>query len=357
MRTIPGIAPVHIFSLFILSSGFINHVMILPLVLSASGRDAWISVLICIIPYIVWIFLITATLKRLKEEALLDYLERCHGKSFAKMTAMVFFLYFLLNSMITFRDTITWTKTNYLYDTPLVILAILLGLICFAGTVKGIKELSIIAVIILPIVALLGVFIAVGNIQHKDYSVLFPIMEDGVLSTLRGCVYAFSGLAELCTLLFLKPFTTKTLKPIKITVVSIILIGLMIGPLMGAIAEFGPREATHLRYPAYEQWKLLTISSDITRMDFLSIFQWISGSFIRICLLAVLAFQILSPKRKRKWLILFFFVISITYTVLPLSDYTVFQLLYRYIYPIFLLVIVPFILIISSMILFGRHAS
>ena len=46
MRIQPGVAPLHIYVLLILSSGLVNHVLIIPVILSASGRDAWVSILL-----------------------------------------------------------------------------------------------------------------------------------------------------------------------------------------------------------------------------------------------------------------------------------------------------------------------
>ena len=47
-----------------------------------------------------------------------------------------------------------------------------------------------------------------------------------------------------------------------------ILVGLTLGPLIGAITEFGPNEATKQRYPAYEEWGLVTIGRYIEHLDF-----------------------------------------------------------------------------------------
>ncbi|MFG6496568.1 endospore germination permease [Fictibacillus sp. UD] len=351
MRIQSGVAPIHIYFLLILSSGLVNHVLIIPVILSASGRDAWISILLSLIPYIFFILLIGSVLKKLGNQNLLDFIKKQLGPVPFYLLSGVFILYFFLNATITFRDTITWTKTNYLMDSPPLVLCILLGLLCFIGTYKGIQELSIVAMIVLPLVVTFGFFIAIGNIQHKDYSMLLPIAENGWSPVLKGGVYVLSGLTELSTLLFLVHYTHKTLKWTHIFFVSFVLMGLMLGPTMAAIAEFGPYEANKLRYPAFEQWKLLTISKEITRMDFLSIFQWISGAFIRVSLLMFLVTKLIYVKKHRIWVVASLYLLAVAYTLAPISNISIFNFLYHYFFPIQLYVMLPIISIICLYVL------
>ncbi|MED1864624.1 endospore germination permease [Fictibacillus nanhaiensis] len=354
MRIQSGISPLHIYFLIILSSGLINHVLIIPVILSASGRDAWVSIMLSVLPYIVFILLIGSVLKKLGNQNFLDYLKIRLGPIPYYLLSGVFIIYFFFNAGITFRDTITWTQTNYLMDTPSLALGLLLGVLCFFGTNKGLQELSIVAMIALPLVVSFGLFIAFGNIQHKDYSMLLPITEHGWSPVLNGCVYVLSGLTELCTLLFLVQHTKKTLKWKHVFIVEFILVGLMIGPTMAAIAEFGPYEANKLRYPAFEQWKLLTISKEITRMDFLSIFQWISGAFIRVSLLIFLVAKLTGVKKHRTWLVASLYILLIVYTLAPISNISIFNFLYDFFFPIQMYVILPLVSIICIYVLIKK---
>ncbi|MGG4491111.1 GerAB/ArcD/ProY family transporter [Metabacillus idriensis] len=128
MRIQPGIAPIHIYFMMIMSSGLVNHVLILPLILSAAGRDPWLCVVVSIVPYIIWILLIGAVIKKIGNQNFLEYLKTRLGRVPVFFLTVIFILYFYLNAAITFRDNVTWTKTNSLMNTPLLVLCILLGL-------------------------------------------------------------------------------------------------------------------------------------------------------------------------------------------------------------------------------------
>ncbi len=92
-----------------------------------------------------------------------------------------------------------------------------------------------------------------------------------------------------------------------------ILMGLTLGPLIGAITEFGPVEAAKQRYPAYEEWGLVSIGRYIEHLDFFSIYQWLTGTFIRVSFMLYIVADLLkmTSKPKQIWKMLappFFFI-------------------------------------------------
>ncbi|XRD23741.1 hypothetical protein AABM34_14730 [Lysinibacillus fusiformis] len=60
-------------------------------------------------------------------------------------------------------------------------------------------------------------------------------------------------------------------------------------------------EASKQRYPAYEEWGLVTIGRYIEHLDFFSIYQWLTGTFIRVSFLLYIVADLLKmtgdPKR------------------------------------------------------------
>ena len=103
---------------------------------------------------------------------------------------------------------------------------------------------------------------------------------------------------------------------------GLVLIGLTLGPLLGSIAIFGPEEAANQRYPAYEEWRLLKIGMYIQHVDFFSIYQWLSGGFIRISFGLYIIGQLFSFKneKKRNVLIGISSLITFVAVLLPISD-------------------------------------
>jgi hypothetical protein len=110
----------------------------------------------------------------------------------------------------------------------------------------------------------------------------------------------------------------------------------MLGPLIGAITEFGPFEAAKQMVSPYEQWRLVKIGNYVEHVDFFSIYQWLAGASIRISMSIFLLIDFLPPrqikhKNKLIWLIALIFIIS---AMLPINEYSFYLWMYRYYFPI-----------------------
>ena len=196
--------------------------------------------------------------------------------------------------------------------------------------------MSIVNTFVLAFVIVFGFFVAFANIQFKDYSLLRPVLEHGFNPIFKGMMYPMSGFIEVISLLFLQQKIHDKLSFKAIAINLIILFWLTVGPLIGAIIEFGPIEATRLRFPAYEEWGLVTIGRFIEHVDFLVIYQWITGAFIRVAFLLFLSIEVLAIKDKRKkmGILIFYSLVVITLNLIPISDITTHRLIRDYSMPI-----------------------
>jgi hypothetical protein len=117
---------------------------------------------------------------------------------------------------------------------------------------------------------------------------------------------------------------------------GLFLIILVIGPTVGAIAEFGPAEAARLRYPAYEEWRLVVIGRYIRHLDFFSIYQWLSGAFVRISMTMYIIAEMIvgdNSPRKRHACLLFLLAVNVFIAALHISDELYYTFLSQYYLP------------------------
>lgn len=328
------ISATHIYVLLIISTGFIVHVLSIPMLLTASKRDAWISVIFSSIPFILWILLVFYIYKKLNKNNIT--IDSFLKMKFSILFSVMFGLYFFINAFITLKFTVIWAKTNYAFEVPNMAIVLSFSFICLYASIKGIRTISTIAIFILPLVSLFGVLVGVGNWPNKDFELLFPIFEKGYRDSLKGVVYACSGFFEIIYLLFLSPYLKDKLRMKWLLLVGLMLVVLTLGPLMGAITEFGSVEAEKMRNPAYEQWRLLSIGH-VTRLDFLSIFQWLSGSFVRISLSLFIAGKLFTYKENKRWILPAFYLCLILAVSFPWDATSFFYFLKKIYYPINLL--------------------
>jgi hypothetical protein len=121
----------------------------------------------------------------------------------------------------------------------------------------------------------------------------------------------------------------------------VVIIGITVGPITGAIASFGAAEASIQRYPTFEQWKLVRFGNYIEHMDFFSIFQWLSGSFIRISLglFIILDMLKLRTANRKNAVMLILCILLLGMFLVPFSDVQFDEWLISYLFPSYLMLL------------------
>ncbi|WP_339300141.1 endospore germination permease [Paenibacillus sp. FSL K6-2441] len=319
-----------------LALGLTNHVFIIPALLQIAKRDAWFSVLLSAVPFALVVCLIRYTSSRIGTQPLPEWIRHRLGRipAFGFQWAMTAF--FFATAWFSLYDTVMWMKVTFLPYTPVLASSLILMLLCFVGALKGMKTIAVTSGILLPLVVLLGFYVAIVNVEFKDYSLLFPLLEQGWIPVFKGVLYACAGLFEIFFVFFLHPYLKAPLTRIQFIVFSLILLGLMLGPLTGAITEFNPFEAAVQRYPAYEEWRIAGFGKYVSQTDFFSICQWLSGSFIRISF-AMIVIADMWKKQNPRWRPTLLAVLAFILILLSCYTFTdiVFQhLMILYIYPI-----------------------
>ncbi|MEH7114289.1 MULTISPECIES: endospore germination permease [Bacillaceae] len=332
----------HVYILLIMSTGFLVHVLLHPIILTVSKRDSWISVIGSVVPFILWTAMIYYLNKKFEKKNILSVLFSLHPM-ISYLIRIIWGVYFFLTAFITFQYTDFWAKSNYTSDIPDFLVVVPFAALCYFASLKGIRTIGSLSIFLLPLVVMFGLLVGIGNIKNKDYSLLFPVFEHGYKDFFLGVMYTCACVFEIIYFLFITPYIEDRIKIKPLLLVCIGLVFLAVGPLAGGIAEFGAEEAAKMKVPAYEEWKLLTIGVHITRLDFLSIFQWLSGAFIRISLNMFIVNKLLDSHKKKNWILLFLYILLITSVLIPWDFSSFFTLLYSVYYPVslvFLLLLV-----------------
>lgn len=161
------------------------------------------------------------------------------------------------------------------------------------------------------------------------------MLEDGWMPVWKGVMYVAAGYGEIILLLFMQQQMKTNISFMKLVLFGVVAASLSIGPTIGAITEFGPKEASQLRYPAFEQWRMVNLGSYLEHFDFLSVYQWLAGAFIRISLATALIPELfdITNKASRRWILLFVYVVMFFAAMTPMSDDTFFRMLKKWVLP------------------------
>ncbi|MBD7984996.1 endospore germination permease [Sporosarcina sp. Sa2YVA2] len=313
MNKIGSISVLHVIFLSMTVIGLKNHVTILPPLLQGAGRDSWMSVIGASVLIFPWIFLLMYIHKKTNQERLGDWLYNKVGKVASTVIRYVVAIFLLIIAAFTLAETLQWIMGTFLPKTPMLLLLIVYTTLCILIASTNLQTIVIVNALVLFFVVVLGFFVAITNIQVKDYELLLPMLEHGMKPVFKSIVYPASGFVELLLLLFIQHKVKSRFRWYHFAIILFILMGLTLGPITGAITEFGPDEAAKQRYPAYEEWGLVSIGRFIEHIDFLSIYQWLTGAFVRVGLILYIAADLLkmTGDKQRIWKVIapaFFFI-------------------------------------------------
>jgi spore germination protein (amino acid permease) len=350
------INPLEVIMILLLSIGLVNHVIIIPMLLDRGGRDSWISVITSGLLLILFSILVFYLMKWSNQENLFVFLKKNYSPLVAWIVTLPLCIYLFVSGFVTYEDTVSWAITSYLPQFSSFSLGLLLMVLCFYAAFLGIRVIAIASGIVLPLVVMLGFFVMTANIPNKEYALLKPILEFGVDPVLQGMVVAGGGFIEIILLLLMQHRIKKSIKLYHVLILGIFLIGLTIGPLTGAISEFGPQLAREFRYPAFEEWRLVTLGTYVEHLDYFSIFQWLSGAFIRISLAIFLIPDLLNitDSKKRGITLLVISLLYITSYFFPISDISFYIFINKYLLPSQLTILITITLLILILVIFKK---
>lgn len=320
----------------LLFTGIFNHVIILPHLLGVAKRDSWVCVLISYVIFLFWIGVYSYIFSKNKQRLpLMRWLELRINKSIAKLIMLLFTMYILIIGIISFFDLIVIVNIHFLPLTATGVVIIPFLLLCIWAASSGLKTIVYTSAVLLPIVWLLGHFVAFSTMDEKDYSYLFPLFVDDEVSIIRGVLTVLGGGVDLLILFLLQQYFQKPISYLYLALTVTLLTGLVVGPTMGVLAAFGPSVAANLRFPAFDLWRLLTIGEYFSHVDALAVFQLLCGVVIRIslCMFLLPDMWIIQSSKRRTLLIMSFAFVLAVIMLLQISDIWKQTILRNYYHP------------------------
>lgn len=238
MNQAKSISILHVVLISMTFIGLKNHVTIIPAILQEVGRDGWMSVILGMLLILPWLLIIVFVHKKSKQQRLADWLQAQFGRVVGRIITYTLAIYLLISAAFTMRETLLWITTAFLPKTPMIVLLIIYTILIISLVSTNLETIAIVNVFVLFGVVTFGFFVAFVNIQVKDYSLLQPFLEFGFMPVINGAIFPASGFVELLLFLFIQHGVKGRINFYHLAIMLFLLMGLTLGPLIGAITEF-----------------------------------------------------------------------------------------------------------------------
>ncbi|PCD83972.1 spore gernimation protein [Lysinibacillus fusiformis] len=279
------IQPIHVYCLLFLSVSFLAHFVLIPTIFTIVEREAWISALASLIPILILAFLISRITNKLNNTSFFEQQFSQDNRPLYLFIITSYIIYLISSTFVSLKFTIIWAEESFNSDYPYFITVILFILLCFYGSLKGIKTIAILSLIICSLYIFLFVLLNLGNSMNNEYELLLPVNTSNTPSILWGILYICIGILEMgFILIVLNSYVKEQMKRTGILVFSIMFVLLVFIAIVTTVSEFGIYLTKKMLFPINEQWRVLSFGKYFTRLDSLSVLQILSMAFIRICL-------------------------------------------------------------------------
>lgn len=256
-------------------------------------------------------------------------------------------LYFILAITILF-NTSNFIISQYLTDTPIKLVIIILSLTAYHTSNKGITTISKISLIYTLIIIILFIMATIGLIPEIELDNLKPVLEYGIKNPIiAGMTYSLVLTIPISSLLIIpKKEIENYYKTTKYIIITYLVTTIMIIFMsLVACACLGRYLISMYQYPVYITLKKISIFGFIDRIEnFLSI-EWILSTFVAFTL-PIINIQSNINKKNNKIINLIIIIIIIIATMILFKNNTSFNHYLDSIYPYILLIILIIYIII-----------
>ncbi|WP_206917293.1 GerAB/ArcD/ProY family transporter [Alicyclobacillus suci] len=295
-----------IFIIVIASSMAYGHFVYVHLAILFAGRNAWISLMIgCLIGILIqWIQLKLAIGQ---DESVIEHAITVFGKWMGRFVGVIYILFFIIIAALTVKVVEDFMGVIYPTTPP--------GVFLFAEFViaawvvhSGIEVMGRTMQLLLPLMMLLGVAASLLSTPDKDFTQIYPIFNESLLSIGQGTFVFIAMISELVGFGMIAEHAKHPERLATQSMLLILVLMLMfLAPVTGPVMVFGETVAKNLAFPTYTEIQYIRVSNIIERLDIVGVLLWTIGSFFRIALFLFAAVkgvsQLVGAKKNTTFLI------------------------------------------------------
>ena len=249
-------------------------------------QDAWIVMLIYVIPALLLHQIYLILHKNYPQDTIVTWMPKIFGKAIGKLISGIYVLYFAYLATRVLRDFVSLIEISAMYGTSPWIITCALGVTIIYGVYTGVENLcritSTFFVIMMSIIVILIIlFFRTSNVIMPEN--LRPILPEGiakpVISSWNILTFPY-GETIIATMLYVKVSEPQKIK--KAAFAAIILEGIILSILhICFIVGLGVDLSTRELFPLLDSLRLIRVTGFLDRLDLFIIVVIVFNGFIK----------------------------------------------------------------------------
>jgi len=248
--------------------------------------DSYISILLAyiigFIPILLFIYLFN------QEKTITELTKETFGKVLGTIINYLLLIPILIIGICSVYSISNFMVSQFLSDTPIIIIYVIPSLVILYGLIKGIETISRTSLILYVIMILLFFIAIFGLAPQIEISNYKPILEHGLTNPLKGSlIFVLSDIIPLFVMLSIskkniinKAKTTKSI--IIFYSISILIMFLNIAMTIGTL---GIHLTDMYQYPEYMVLKQITLFDFLDRIENFVTIQWVFRTFMLVSMI------------------------------------------------------------------------
>lgn len=252
-------------------------------IIKIAKTDAYMSPLIASILGIFILMLFIYIFNYLPNKNILEKNKVLFGKILGTIINYITCFLFIMIAVVIMYNITNFAVSQFLSETPLLVVMILFGSILVFNVSYGIENISRVGIIFLGIIILLTIISTLGIIPSINLSNIKPVLEYGIDKPIIGSLFLlvaditpiFSLLIIKKDMLIDKKNTTKYLSIFYILAILFIFMAIFF-----TLSSLGIYLSLEYQYPEYTVLKKISIFNFIDRIENFIYIKWILSSII-----------------------------------------------------------------------------
>ncbi|OIK13421.1 spore gernimation protein [Bacillus sp. MUM 116] len=245
-------------------------------------QDLWISPIWDFPIGMLLVYVLLKLNKLYPEENIIQYSKSIMGSFMGKTLGIIYLFFFLHNSSFALRQYAEFLIITSLPKTPLFVVMGGMTLVCSFAVKAGIEALARSALVFIPLFTLPLLLMVVMLLPDMEPRNILPVLEKGILPSLKGGFFLMTWFCDLLYLSFLFPFLKDRKKGGKWgTILVIAITSTMV--ITNLATEFVLGGTTQIMlYPVMNVVRFISIAEFFEHIEAVVIAVWVTGAFIKI---------------------------------------------------------------------------